>query len=134
MCIFCKIVQGEIPAYKIYEDEKNIAFLDIFPRAKGHTLVIPKKHYETFDLMTPEDSMAFSQSLSKVIQHLKSKLQSDGYNIYSNNGVIAGQEVPHVHFHIFPRFANSKIRTSFPPVLEDIKAQLPEIHKQITST
>lgn len=124
MCIFCKIIQGEIPAYKVYEDEKNIAFLDIFPRAKGHTLVIPKKHYETFDSMSPEDSLAFTQALTKVTVLLKNKLKSDGYNLFSNNGTVAGQEVPHAHFHIFPRFANSKMKTSMPPVLEEIKANL----------
>ena len=133
MCIFCKIIQGEIPAYKIYEDEKNIAFLDIFPRAKGHTLVVPKKHFETFDTMPQEDSIALSQALSKVASQLKSKLHNDGYNIFSNNGAIAGQEVPHVHFHILPRFADRKSKMSMPPVLEDIKAALPTIHKEITS-
>ena len=133
MCIFCKIVQGEIPCYKIYEDENNIAFLDISPRTKGHSLVIPKKHSDTLDSISQGDYIALSLAVTKVAHLLKSKLSADGYNIFCNNGTVAGQEVPHTHFHIFPRFADNKIKMTLPPILEDIKKNLSEIHKQIIS-
>ncbi len=131
MCIFCKIVEGEIPAYKIYEDEKTVAFLDIFPRALAHTLVVPKKHYETLDEMESDDLKALIEAVKNVAKLLKKKLNAQGYNIVSNNGRASGQEVMHVHVHILPRFENDNIKFEFPEVIEEYKEKLEEIHKKI---
>ncbi|MBW9222204.1 HIT family protein [Methanothermococcus sp. SCGC AD-155-C09] len=128
MCIFCKIAKGEIPAKILYEDEKTLAFLDISPRSKGHTLIIPKEHYETFEELPEEVAIDLIKAIKRVIKKLKS-LNPDGYNILNNNGPVAGQEVPHVHFHIIPRYKGEKeevIKLS-PPVEVDLDGVLEEL-------
>ncbi|WP_421077201.1 HIT family protein [Methanothermococcus sp. Ax23] len=128
MCIFCKIVNKEIPAKIIYEDENTLAFLDINPRSKGHTLVIPKEHYETFDELPEETAVNLTKTIKKVVNILKS-LNPDGYNILNNNKPIAGQEVPHVHFHIIPRYNDEKeavIKFS-----EPVNVDLDEVSKEL---
>ncbi len=131
MCIFCKIVKGEIPCKKIYEDEQNLSFLDIFPRATGHALVIPKKHCETFDQMELADLQSFIIAVQKVTQLLKQKLDAPAFNIISNNGALSGQEVPHLHFHILPRYATEKLSLHFPPVVQSAKERLDQIYAEI---
>lgn len=103
MCIFCKIVQREIPSHIIYEDESTLAFLDISPSTFGHTLVIPKKHYDTiYDVDQPTLHSLIS-SIQKVSKHIKNKTGCKGINIIQNNEEMAGQTVFHIHFHIIPR-------------------------------
>jgi len=103
MCIFCQIVSGEIPSYKIYEDDKTLAFLDIKPVSPGHTLVIPKMHYKNLEEI-PEAELAETVAIVKKIGRLlKEKLGVAGYNVCENNDPVAGQEVAHLHFHIVPR-------------------------------
>lgn len=131
MCIFCKIIAGEIPCKKIYEDENNLAFLDIFPRTEGHSLVIPKKHYSTLDEMPANEAQKFIIAVQNVATLLKNKLRAPAYNIISNNGTLSGQEVPHLHFHIFPRTEHDQLYLRFPPVSEGAKASLSEIHQDI---
>lgn len=100
-CIFCKIVKGEIPCTKVYEDETTLAFLDISPVNKGHTLVIPKEHHELLTEMPEEllkKTILTVQKVAKAIDNI-----SNGINIQQNNKKVAGQVVPHVHFHIIPR-------------------------------
>lgn len=102
-CVFCKILKGEIPSEKIYENDKVYAFLDIMPVNPGHTLVIPKEHYDNIEDL-PEDLMCeMSKIVKKVGQAIKKGLGSKSYNIALNNGEVAGQVVPHVHFHVIPR-------------------------------
>ena len=102
--IYSKIIAGEIPSFKIYEDKKVVAILDINPVNAGHVLVIPREEYTT--LMDMPDKLA--EHTITVVKHLSSELQritgAPGINIFLNNGSAAGQEVPHVHFHIIPRF------------------------------
>ena len=102
--IFSKIIAGEIPSFKVYEDKKVVAILDINPVNAGHLLVIPREEYIT--LMDMPDKLA--EHTITVVKHLASEIQritgAPGINIFLNNGVAAGQEVPHVHFHIIPRF------------------------------
>ncbi len=105
-CIFCKIVKGEIPADIIYEDDKTLAFLDISPTNKGHTLVIPKEHYETI-MDIPEDLLANVIKTTKKLSIALSKM-SDGISIAQNNKKLAGQIVPHLHFHVMPRYKNDR--------------------------
>ncbi len=104
-CIFCKIVNGEIPSYKIYEDEKIMAFLDINPYAPGHTLVIPKEH--TLDITTiPEDTLNHLMNKAKEIAKLVTeKLDAPGYTLIQNNGFV--QEVKHFHLHVIPKYRNN---------------------------
>ena len=114
-CIFCAIAAGEIPSFKVYEDDLALAYLDINPFSKGHTLVIPKAH--AAGLLDADDKMLSELVLrvKKVAAHIKEKLGCDGFNILQNNGEAAGQTVRHIHFHIVPRwngdplaFENSK--------------------------
>ncbi|HHY74456.1 MAG TPA: HIT family protein [Bacillus bacterium] len=103
-CIFCKIVNGEIPSAKVYEDENVLAFLDISQLTKGHTLLIPKKHNENlFDLPKETAEQLFSV-VPKITNALKSQLKIDDLNLVSNSGEKAGQEVFHLHLHIIPRY------------------------------
>ncbi|MBL7160232.1 MAG: HIT family protein [Candidatus Aenigmarchaeota archaeon] len=105
-CLFCRIIAGEIPAKKVYEDQVSLAFLDINPRNPGHTLLIPKKHAETiFDLPDAEGSKLFA-SLKKIAVKVKNGTKAHGLSICQNNGSAAGQVVGHVHFHLIPRFLN----------------------------
>lgn len=101
-CIFCKIIAGEIPAEKIYEDEHTYSFLDINPNNFGHTLVLPKKHYENvFDL--PTDTLQHMQATAQKIAKALKQFGADGVNIISNNDKAAGQLVFHAHTHVIPR-------------------------------
>ena len=102
-CIFCKIINGEIPAYKIYEDEKTLAFLDIADDFLGHTLVIPKKHCTNLFDADEETINAVFQTVQKVAKHYTEKCFFDGVNILNANGVCAEQSVFHLHIHIIPR-------------------------------
>lgn len=108
-CIFCAIAAGEIPSFKVYEDDVVLAYLDINPFSKGHTLVIPKAHSAGL-LDTGDDLLAAVVArVKKVAEHLKSALPCDGFNILQNNGEAAGQTVKHLHFHIIPRYAGEPL-------------------------
>jgi histidine triad (HIT) family protein len=102
-CIFCRIAAGTIPSGKIYETEGVFAFLDIGPVSDGHTLVIPRKHYEKMEDCPPETLAEIGTVLGKVAKAVVEGLQADGYNVLCNRGRAAGQIVEHVHFHVIPR-------------------------------
>ena len=105
-CVFCRIISGEMPCTKVYEDANILAFLDIAPVVRGHTLVIPKAHTESI-LDTPAGVL---EKLIAVVQRIAVAqirgLDADGVNVTQANGTIAGQVVPHIHFHAIPRFSN----------------------------
>jgi len=103
-CIFCKIIKGELPSAKIYEDADTLAFLDIGPVNKGHALVIPKAHVEQFIDMDNEAAENLIVAVKKVVQAVLKGVGADGINVMTSNGEAAGQVVPHVHFHLIPRF------------------------------
>ena len=103
-CIFCKIVKGEIPCHKIYEDEDNLAFLDVTPHAKGHAMVIPKKHASVLTDLDDEGVKNLFVAVKKVTLRIKEVLNPDGFNGGWNNGEVSSQTVPHLHIHIFPRY------------------------------
>ena len=108
-CVFCAIAANEIPSFKVYEDDLVLAYLDINPFSKGHTLVIPKEHSSGL-LDTPEETLAaLVARVKKVASHLKASLPCDGFNILQNNGEAAGQTVMHIHFHIVPRYGKEEI-------------------------
>ena len=108
-CVFCAIAANEIPSFKVYEDDLVLAYLDINPFSKGHTLVIPKEHSSGL-LDTPDETLAaLVARVKKVASHLKATLPCDGFNILQNNGEAAGQTVMHIHFHIVPRYGKEEI-------------------------
>ena len=101
--IFKKIIAGEIPCHKIYEDEKVLAFLDIQPLSLGHTLVIPKEEAETLDQLSEESAAALGRVLPRICRAVMAATGTQAYNILQNNGRGAHQAVFHVHFHIIPK-------------------------------
>ena len=106
-CIFCQIVSGQIPSSKVYEDEEVLAFLDITQVTKGHTLVIPKKHYRNMLEMDAEAASSLFARVPKIAKQLQEKLGASGINIINNNEEAAGQTVFHTHVHLLPRFDES---------------------------
>ena len=116
-CIFCDIVEGKSGAEIIYEDENVLSFLDIRPVNYGHTLVIPKRHYENF-LSVPEEEMnAMIKAVQFIAGAVSDSLKTDGFNIVVNSGAAAGQTVFHFHFHIIPRYNTDKFH--FRPELKN---------------
>ena len=109
-CIFCKIIAGDIPSSKVYEDEQVLAFLDIMPIGKGHTLVIPKDHSENLADTQSEMMAKLGPALKKVSAAVAAATGAAGVNLVLANGEAAGQDVPHLHFHIIPRHVGDGIR------------------------
>lgn len=111
MCIFCKIINNEIPSYKVYEDDNFLAFLDISQATIGHTLVIPKNHYSNILDMDPKSDIF--RILTLVTKKLSKALGITDFNIINNCGELAGQTVHHFHFHIVPRYNNDNFSINF---------------------
>jgi len=105
-CIFCKIIKGEMKSYKVYEDDKVFAFLDIMPINKGHVLVVPKKHYKNILDAPAEVLCQIIFVVKKIAPAILESVGADGFNLGINNGGIAGQVVDHLHIHLMPRFPN----------------------------
>lgn len=133
-CIFCKIVDGSIPSFKLYEDENVMAFLDISQTTKGHTLVIPKAHSgNVLEIESEELDKALMAAVRTVAKKLKRVLKCDGFNIVSNIEEVAGQTVFHTHIHIIPRYgANDGFNQTYtqndfdPVLLEQLQQQITE--------
>ena len=105
-CLFCKIIAGEIPSKKIYEDDVAYAFLDISPWQKGHSLVVPKRH--TADVLEDDEVLAeIGHAVARVGRLLKDRLGADGCNVMANVGRVSGQEVFHTHVHVIPRYVDN---------------------------
>lgn len=104
-CVFCKIVAGQIPCHRLFEDDDTLAFLDIGPLAEGHLLVIPKAHYARLDDMPAELAGRVLAHLPTLGRALIQATGAAGFNVLQNNGAVAQQEVGHVHFHLIPRAA-----------------------------
>ncbi|MDA3931620.1 MAG: HIT family protein [Tenericutes bacterium] len=111
-CIFCKIIDGEIPSYKIYEDENVIAFLDISQLTKGHTLVVPKKHVKNVYEMNEDLASKVFQSVPKIANALKKAFNPIGLNVINNNEK-PHQSVDHFHIHLVPRYENDEFKMEF---------------------
>ncbi|MFB6297140.1 MAG: HIT family protein [Salinirussus sp.] len=103
-CLFCRIVDGEIPSHTVYEDESTLAFLDVNPLARGHTVVIPKRHYERVGDLPAAVASGMGRAVSTVADAVEAGVDAPATTIAYNNGEAAGQEVPHVHAHVIPRF------------------------------
>lgn len=106
-CIFCKIIAGEIPSTKIYEDDDVLAILDITQTTKGHTLLIPKKHSRNLLALTPEEAGQLFAKVPALANKLVTTLGAKGINVLQNNEEIAGQSVFHTHIHLIPRYAEN---------------------------
>ena len=118
-CIFCKIINGEIPCYKIYEDDIVIAFLDINPLVLGHTLIIPKKHYQDiYDIDNDTLTHIFGVA-KKLMNEYTKKLNCDGFTFIQNNGIV--EEVKHFHLHLKPAYSNKQPSKSLDEVYELLK-------------
>lgn len=133
-CTFCKIIKGEIPAAKIYEDERVFAFLELNPLAKGHTLLIPKNHVRDIFDIGQEDLAALSLAAQKISLRLVQVLGAEGVNLIQRSGKAAEQGVFHFHLHIIPRRKNDMIdmdgwwfEKAEPASLEDLKAAAEKI-------
>jgi histidine triad (HIT) family protein len=103
-CIFCKIVNGEVPSAKVFENEHVFAFLDLSQVTKGHTLVIPKVHKENIFELTPEIASKVFEVVPQIANSIKKQFQPEVLNLLNNNGALAGQSVFHYHMHIIPRY------------------------------
>ncbi len=110
-CIFCKIIDGKIPCYKVYEDGDVIAFLDANPVSKGHTLVVPKEHVD--DIHNSEHMEYMWRPLVKVSNAVRDAFGAEGVNIAQNNGEKAGQEVFHLHFHVTPIYEGDELDITY---------------------
>jgi histidine triad (HIT) family protein len=130
MCIFCKIINQEIPSFKIYEDDYTYAFLDISPMSKGHTLVVPKLH-STHVLESDQETInQCFVTIKKIVEHYDQTLLATGYNIISNIHESSGQTVFHTHFHILPRYVKND--TLFESMRDDSSsADLKSLHDSI---
>jgi histidine triad (HIT) family protein len=109
-CIFCKIARNELPSFKVYEDEKTLAFLDIHPVHAGHVLVIPKEHTANIFDISPDSWSAVQETVRKVAAALEKAVSADGVNLMMNNREHAGQVVDHAHVHLIPRFKGDGLK------------------------
>lgn len=131
-CLFCKIITGQIPSHKLYENELVFAFLDIGPVSKGHTLVVPKKHALNLSEGSAEDAVELMKVVYLLGKKIMPALGATGYNLGMNHGEDAGQDVMHTHLHIMPRYVGDerKFIKTFPSkeelsiVAEKIRAEL----------
>ena len=105
-CLFCDILDGKKDGYFLYEDDSHVAFLDKYPIDVGHSLVIPRKHYEKITDMTPDDVGTVFALVPKIAKAILDATGADAFSIGQNNGRAAKQIVPHVHIHIIPRYNN----------------------------
>ena len=104
-CLFCKIVAGEMPATRVYEDERTIAFMDINPGTRGHLLVIPREHAKDLLEIDPEDLAACAKAAQTMAARVTDRLDADGVNLINSCGAQAWQTVFHFHMHVIPRYA-----------------------------
>ena len=135
-CIFCRIIKGEIPCAKIYEDERTFSFLDIGPINPGHALVLPRGHYTTIFEIPEEELKACAATAKKIAGAVFRAAGAQGLNFLQNNFKAAGQHVDHIHFHLIPRYTEDGFMANWPAktyqpgevekVLEKVKAELGE--------
>lgn len=118
-CLFCRIVAGEIPSYKVYEDDHTYVFLDIFPATKGHLLVIPKEHHADIFDISSQLFASVSATAKKMSDLLMEKLNPNGVTILQANREAGWQTVFHLHMHVIPRWADDGLRQPWKPMTTD---------------
>ena len=109
-CIFCSIVDGSIPSYEVYQDEYFKVIMDRYPCAKGHVLIMPKRHVADIYGLNAEEAAALIPLAQRVAEKIRDVLGMDGLNLLQNNGKAAGQVVDHFHLHLLPRYENDGIK------------------------
>ena len=109
-CIFCKIVAGEAPCFRVHEDDLTITFMDIFPVKRGHTLIVPKDHYENLFETPPAVLARVIENSHRLAHTIRRVLEPDGIGVYQLNGAAAGQTVFHYHMHLIPRVEGDSLR------------------------
>ncbi len=120
-CIFCKIVAGQVPCFKLSEDETTIAFMDINPVNPGHALAVAKGHWPTVDVIPAEVLAGVARTAQRIAKAVMKELKPPGVNLMQANGEGAGQSVPHLHIHIMPRRANDGLILNWEPKPGDMK-------------
>ena len=130
-CIFCRIVRGELPCTKLYEDADVLSFLDIGPLVKGHALVIPKAHFDPLTAVPPDLLGTLIVVAQKIAAAQLAGLHADGVNLHQANGSCAGQVVPHVHFHVIPRFADDGHRWNWAAVKYENPAEMAALGQRV---
>ncbi|HEY0734941.1 MAG TPA: HIT family protein [Herpetosiphonaceae bacterium] len=118
-CIFCRIIAGEIPSHKVYEDDATLAFLDINPASNGHVVVIPKEHAADLFSLSPDALSAAARTTQTVARLLQRGVRPEGVNILQNNGPVAGQSVFHYHVHVIPRWSGDRALGMWKPGATD---------------
>ena len=129
-CIFCKIVAGEVPSFKLFEDAETLAFMDINPVHDGHCLVIPKAHYLNIFEIAPEAFAAAARTAIRVANAVNAAVKPDGLNLIQANGEGAGQSVGHFHLHVFPRRTDDGVAINWDPKPGD-RAHIARIAERI---
>ncbi len=109
-CVFCRIVRGQAPSFQVCEDELTLTFMDIFPVAAGHSLVIPKEHYENIYTVPPDTLAAIARASRRLALAIRTELQPDGLGLFQLNGAAAGQTVFHYHQHLIPRSSGETLK------------------------
>lgn len=118
-CLFCKIIAGEIPSTKVYEDERTFVFMDINPGTRGHLLVVPKAHADDLHSIPPEDLAACARTAQGLAGRIRDRLGADGVNLLNSCGSAAWQTVFHFHIHVIPRYAGDPLRLPWDPTPGD---------------
>lgn len=136
-CIFCKIIDGEIPAVKVLDEEQAVAFMDINPVSRGHLLVIPKRHAENIFEISEEDLAAVMKAVRRCARAAKEALKAEGVTVLQLNGKASGQVVPHLHVHIMPRWEGDGLSVSSWEIkagdMEEIKGTARKIKEHLPS-
>ncbi len=130
-CTFCRIVSGVLPSVKIYEDADTVAFLDIGPVVKGHVLVIPREHYDPITETPAEILQKLILTVQKVARALIRGLGAGGINVSQANGALAGQVIPHIHFHVIPRFEGDGHTRNWVPRRYETQAEMEQFGRRI---
>jgi histidine triad (HIT) family protein len=129
-CVFCKIVAGQVPSFKLLEDEATIAFMDINPVNPGHALAVAKGHWPTVDVIPPAVLASTVRTAQKIAQAAMTALKPAGVNLVQANGPAAGQSVPHLHIHIMPRRPGDDVSLNWTPKPGD-RAEIEAIYRKL---
>ena len=132
-CIFCKIVAGQVPCFKLAEDETTISFMDINPVNPGHALAVAKGHWPTVDVIPADVLAAVARTAQKVAKAVFKELKPVGVNLLQANGEGAGQSVPHLHIHIMPRRAGDGVILNWEPKPGDMK-EIEAVYRRLKAT
>jgi len=132
-CIFCKIINGEIPSATIYENEEFKVILDRFPANEGHVLILPKQHSADIFEIDPEQAGRLFVLATKIAKEMKKVLGFEHLNVMQNNGTVAGQTVFHFHLHLIPRYENDGITIDYKP-MDLTDAQIEEMRNKLETT